>query len=222
MTVLKLDAQLHSRVREGLAALDVQAAEIEGLRAAAVAIALVEEGRGAGLEGIAPPPAWSRDAALLLTRRPPTLRAHGGQWALPGGRIEPGESPVDAALREMAEEVGLHLAPSDVLGLLDDYVTRSGYRITPVVVWGGEAGELQANPAEVASIHRIPLAEFMREDAPLLAAGEDPMRPVLRMPLGTNWVAAPTAAVLYQFREVCLAGRCTRVAHFDQPAFAWR
>ena len=46
--------------------------------------------------------------------------------------------------------------------------------------------------------------------------------PILRMPVGDNWIAAPTAAILYQFREVCILGRDTRVAHFDQPAFAWR
>ena len=60
------------------------------------------------------------------------------------------------------------------------------------------------------------------EDAPLLEHLEEHEHPVLRMPIGDDWIAAPTAAILYQFREVCVFGRETRVAHFDQPKFAWR
>ena len=150
------------------------------------------------------------------------LRNHAGQWALPGGRIDAGETPEQAALRELFEEVELQLDASAILGRLDDFVTRSGYVITPVVVWAGAAREMAPNPAEVDTIHRIPVDEFMRDDAPMLEAQEDAERPVLRMPVGDNWIAAPTAAMLYQFREVCIAGRATRVAHFDQPAFAWK
>lgn len=157
---------------------------------------------------------------MLLTRRAQGLANHGGQWALPGGRIDPGETPEQAALREMAEEVGLRLGPQAVLGRLDDFSTRSGFVITPVVVWAGAARQLAANPGEVASIHRIPLGEFTRADAPLLETLEGSEHPVLRMPVGERWIAAPTAAILYQFREVCLLGRTTRVAHFEQPLFA--
>ena len=109
-----------------------------------------------------------------------------------------------------------------MLGRLDDFVTRSGYVITPVLVWAGAARELQPNPHEVHSIHRIPVAEFLRADAPMLDARHDSERPILRMPVGDSWIAAPTAAVLYQFRELCLCGRPTRVAHFEQPRFAWK
>ncbi len=98
-----------------------------------------------------------------------------------------------------------------MLGRLDDFVTRSGYAITPVVVWAGPGRELQRNPAEVETIHRIPIDEFMRADAPLLEALEGSDHPVLRMPVGDSWIAAPTAAMLFQFREVCIAGRATRV-----------
>lgn len=219
---MRLDEQLRCRIEQRLASFEVVAVESGELRTAAVAVALVAEGTGAALEGIATPLGWSDEAAVILTRRPATMRRHASQWALPGGRLEPGEEPEEAALREMAEEVGLQLSRRDVLGKLDDFVTRSGFVITPVVVWAGEAHDLSANVHEVASIHRVPITEFMRADAPLLDPGHDPDQPVLRMPMGSSWVAAPTAAVLYQFREVCLAGRLTRVSHFEQPEFAWR
>ena len=114
----------------------------------------------------------------------------------------------------------MQLDQATVLGRLDDFVTRSGFAITPIVVWAGAARELVPSEAEVASIYRIPIAEFMRADAPLLDAIDDSVHPVLRMPVGDTWIAAPTAAFLYQFRELCIAGRVTRVAHFEQPLFA--
>lgn len=194
----------------------------QALRRAAVAVAVLPEGPGAALPDLPPPAGWSARAALLLTRRSARLRSHAGQWALPGGRLDDGETAEQAALRELSEEVGLHLDEGAILGRLDDYVTRSGYAISPIVVWAGQARALQANPDEVASIHRIPIQEFLRSDAPLLDPVPGAEHPVLRMPVGDNWIAAPTAAVLYQFREVCIGGRTTRVAHFDQPAFAWR
>lgn len=192
------------------------------VRRAAVALVVVEEGHGAEVHGITRLTAWSTDPALLLTRRAADMRQHPGQWALPGGRIDEGESPEQAALRELHEEVGLTIGERDVLGRLDDYVTRSGYAITPVVVWAGRAEALQPNPQEVASVHRIPVTELMRDDAPILNRIPQSQHPVLRMPVGTGWIAAPTAALLYQFREVCVAGRDTRVSHFEQPVFAWK
>jgi 8-oxo-dGTP pyrophosphatase MutT (NUDIX family) len=174
------------------------------------------------LPGFASHATWQAEPALLLTLRAETLRAHAGQWALPGGRIDEGEAPEAAARRELLEELGLALPPEAVLGRLDDYATRSGYVITPVVLWGGPARALVPNPAEVAAVHRVPVAELLRADAPLLDAVPGAEHPVLRLPLGRSWVAAPTAAFLYQFREWVLLGRATRVAHFDQPRFAWR
>ncbi len=219
MSAAHSSATLHAR----LATFEVHGLPGAHLRHAAVALAVTQAGFGADLDELPARHAqWSTDPALLLTRRASTLRQHAGQWALPGGRIDPGETPEQAALRELHEEVGLQLEASAVLGRLDDYVTRSGYLITPVVVWAGAARELRPNPAEVASIHRIPTHELLRGDAPLLNQVPGAAHPVLRMPIGQRWIAAPTAVFLYQFRELCLLGRPTRVAHFDQPFFAWR
>lgn len=217
-----LSARMATAVRERLRGFEVQPLPTAGHRHAAVALVLVEEGHGAEVPGLPRHAAWRRDGALLLTRRAADLARHAGQWALPGGRIDPGETPEQAARRELAEEVGLHLGADALLGRLDDYATRSGYVITPVLMWGGAAHSLRPNPQEVAGIHRVPWRELLRADAPMLNQVRGAPHPVLRMPLGSRWIAAPTAAFLYQFREVLLCGRATRVAHFDQPRFAWR
>jgi 8-oxo-dGTP pyrophosphatase MutT (NUDIX family) len=219
---MQRDAQLRRRIVEHLQSFNVRAADAPGHCGAAVAVAVTDEGHGADLAGILEPQGWSTAAALLLTRRAGSLRAHAGQWALPGGRIDEGETPEQAALRELHEEVGLQLGTDSLLGRLDDFVTRSGYVITPVLVWAGAARDMLPNPHEVRSIHRIPVTEFLRADAPMLEMRDDSEHPVLRMPVGDSWIAAPTAAVLYQFRELCLCGRPTRVAHFEQPRFAWK
>ena len=211
-------AELHERLAQFI----VQPIDSHGRRRAAVAVAVTETGHGADIDGMPAYAEWSTAPALLLTRRALTLRQHAGQWAMPGGRLDDGESPEQAALREMSEEVGLSLDSGSVLGRLDDYATRSGFVITPVVVWAGAARNLVANPGEVASIHRIALTEFLRDDAPILNQVRGAAHPVLRMPVGNAWVAAPTAAFIYQFREWILLGRPTRVAHFDQPVFAWK
>ena len=157
---------------------------------------------------------------LLITRRAARLRSHAGQWALPGGRLDAGETPVEGALRELDEEVGLTLPPSAVLGLLDDYVTRSGYVMTPVVCWAGAVGELTPHEAEVASIHRVPVADLDVE--PRLIRIPESEQPVIQLPLEGGFVHAPTAAVLYQFCQVACRGLDTRVAHLEAPVFAWR
>lgn len=219
---MQRDGGLRQLIEQRLRSFDVRpAAAGHGQPAAAVAVAVTDAGFGAGLPGLPQHTEWQADAALILTRRAEALRRHAGQWALPGGRIEPGETPEQAALREMAEEVALQIDADAVLGRLDDFTTRSGFVITPVVVWAGAAREMVPNPDEVQSIHRIPVQELLRADAPMLEASDGP-HPVLRMPVGHGWIAAPTAAILYQFRELCITGRPTRVAHFEQPVFAWK
>ena len=158
--------------------------------------------------------------SLLLTRRAPRLRAHAGQWALPGGRRDAGETAEQAALRETAEEVGLTLDGGAVLGLLDDYVTRSGYVITPVACWAGQAGELTPSEAEVASVHQIPLADL--DVAPRFIAIPESVAPVIQLPLLGGYLHAPTAAIVHQFCRIACHGEVLRVTHYEQPVFAWR
>jgi len=219
---MQRDDALRERITLALRGFAPQALAAPGQRTAAVALTIADAGHGADVDGLPALADWSGHAAMVLTRRAGTLTNHAGQWALPGGRIDPDESPEQAALRELREEVGLQLEHTAVLGRLDDFATRSGYVITPVVVWAGAARALTPNPGEVASIHRIPLVELLRDDAPLLQPEEGIEAPVMRMPIGRRWIAAPTGAFLYQFRELCLLGRPTRVSHFEQPGFAWK
>jgi len=204
----RLDGALLDRVRAHLGAFDRVALPDDGRRRAAVAEVLLADAEGR--------------ACFLITRRAATLRNHTGQWALPGGRIDAGETAEDAALRELREEVGLTLDAAAVLGLLDDYGTRSGYIITPVVVWGGDVGTLVPNPAEVAKIFRVPLDDLEGPDVPRLVTIPESDRPVIQLPLLGTLIHAPTAAVVYQMREVVVHGRPTRVNHFEQPVWAWR
>ncbi|HLK26289.1 MAG TPA: NUDIX domain-containing protein [Caulobacteraceae bacterium] len=182
----------------------------EGLKQAAVALTLVEADDGSG------------EAAFLLTRRAARLRAHAGQWALPGGRCDPGETFEQTALRELEEELGLAVDPIHILGLLDDYPTRSGYAITPVVAWLDDAAGLRPNPHEVEHVYFIRLDRIADDDAVRFETIPESPRPLIRLDvLEGHHIHAPTAAMVYQLREL-VAGRITRVAEFEQPVFAWR
>jgi len=206
----RFDSALRERVVANLARFAREARDDAALVRAAVAATLVGDAEGS--------------ACFLITRRSSRLRDHPGQWALPGGRVDPGESAEATARRELREELGLELPPSAVLGQLDDYATRSGFAITPVVFWGGTQPALAPNPAEVERAFVVPVAELDRPEIPELRSIPESDRPVLSLPipmLGTS-IHAPTAAVLYQLREVAIHGRATRVAHYEQPVFAWR
>jgi 8-oxo-dGTP pyrophosphatase MutT (NUDIX family) len=204
----RFDPALRSAIAQRLHAFERRAVRDGGLRRAAVAVAILsdEEGR----------------ASFVLTRRSAGLRRHGGQWALPGGRADPGENAPETALRELREEVGLMAAGEDVLGLLDDYATRSGFAITPVVVWLPHAEPLTIDAREVAAAYVVPLDELEAPAVPLVCSIPESERPVISVPLLDTQIHAPTAAILYQAREVALRGVSTRVAHFDQPVFAWK
>lgn len=199
---------LRARLGDNLAGFTHRPMPAAGLKRAAVALTVVDCGQGTG--------------ALVLTRRSSRLSGHAGQWAIPGGRVDDGETVEQGALRELHEEVGLKLDPSAIIGRLDDYASRSGYMITPIVVWAGPHAELVANPDEVASVHRISFAELDRSNSPEFVSIPESDRPVVRLLVYEQKIHAPTAAIVYQFREVALKRNPIRVAHLEQPVWAWR
>ncbi|MFT6392804.1 MAG: 8-oxo-dGTP pyrophosphatase MutT (NUDIX family) [Ilumatobacter sp.] len=242
-TDLAFDETLRAAIAARLDSHDRLILALEGRRHAAVAILLLDSELGedsndpyqfseeemqvipgytGGLDGRMADVAGG--ASFVLCRRSAGLNTHASQWALPGGRLDDGESVIDAALRETWEEVGVQLDETDVLGVLDDYATRSGYVMTPVVVWGGSDVVLNPSPDEVLAAYRIGLHELAREDSPRFVEIPESDRPVVQVPLGGDLIHAPTGAVIVNFRWVCLDGRPSaeaRVNDFEQPVFAW-
>ena len=234
------DEALREQVRAHLAGHDRRAVTDPTKRHAAVAVVLVDSDVGEDRVDPAPVDDWnagrpipdakldgrmvdvSGGAAFLLCRRASRLTSHAAQWALPGGRLDPGENAVEAALRELDEELGIELPDSAVLGLLDDYSTRSGYVITPVVIWGGGRLDPRPAPDEVVAAYRVGLHQLQRDDSPRFIMIPESTRPVVQMPLGNDLIHAPTGAVLLQLRWLCLEGRRDRVDGLEQPVFAWK
>lgn len=209
MRRIPYDEAFHDRVRRHLQRFERRRVDDPSLKRASVAVALVEDASG--------------QAAFVLTRRPLSLRRHAGQWALPGGRGDEGETSLETALRELREEVGLRIDPSRHAGTLDDFETRSGFVITPEVFFGPAQPQLTPDPEEVHVAHIVPLALLDAPNLPRIVPAENGPGSLVCFPLDaletTIW--APTAALLFQIREVVLHGRSTRVAHFEQPRFAW-
>jgi 8-oxo-dGTP pyrophosphatase MutT (NUDIX family) len=154
-----------------------------------------------------------------IFQRTSDMSRHAGQMALPGGRLHEGESAEECAIRELEEELGLAVSQRDVVGLLDDFDTRSGFTITPVVICtDADESVLHPSKSEVAVLYLI-LTEELRAAASRAKPGSSE---AFSMQLERVEVFAPTAAILYQFSEVALAGRTVRVADFYQPPFTHR
>jgi 8-oxo-dGTP pyrophosphatase MutT (NUDIX family) len=202
------DATLRARIGTNLASFERQILPDPTLRPAAVALVITANEHN--------------EACFLITRRSARLRHHSRQFALPGGRLDGNETVIEAAIRETHEEIGLRVKPADVLGQLDDFATRSGFRMSPIVVWAEPGQPLRPNPDEVEQLFVVPLADLDKPEVPVLREIPESDRPVLSIPILDTLVHSPTAAILYQLREVALAGRHTRVAHFEQPVFAWK
>ena len=204
---MAVHGELHDRLRANCARFDRVERQRSELRAAAVACVLVRLDSGPG---------------FVITRRSPRTPAHPGQWALPGGRVHEGESVEVTARRELAEETGLEVGPEAVLGLLDDYVSRSGHLITPVVVWAGPHPSFDPDPREVSELVVVEFETLDRPDVPRLVAIPESDRPVIQLPLRDTFVHAPTAAILHQFHQVVVRGVDCRVDGYEEPVFAWR
>jgi 8-oxo-dGTP pyrophosphatase MutT (NUDIX family) len=205
---LRYDGELRARLVANLAGFESEPLPDIDLPHAAVAIVVADDGAGVPV--------------FAFIRRGLDLRSNPGQYALPGGRLDDGETAPDAARRELEEEVGVQLPPDAVLGVLDDFRSGLGRSITPVVLWAGGPVELHPHPDEVHSAWLVPLSDLEHPEAPRWHEDPDGQGRVLRMHVRGEWINPPTAAVLYQFREVALHGRLVRVRDIATPKFTHR
>lgn len=158
------------------------------LRAAAVLIPIIAHEDG---------------ATVLMTRRSDTLASHTGQIAFPGGRLDPGETAVQAALREAWEEVALDPGAVEVLGLGDAYETGTGFLVTPVIGWLNRAQETRPSPDEVAEVFEVPW-DFLIDGANHRRDYYDPETGPRRwywaMPFGERYIWGVTAGIVRALR----------------------
>lgn len=142
--------------------------------------------------------------AVLLTQRTPDLSSHSGQIAFPGGKIDPSDDgPLEAALREAQEEVGLDARFIEPLGYLDLYLTFSGYRIVPVVARVDPDYRMTLNPHEVADAFEVPLDFLMHPDNHQLLQRDwkGIQRRYFAMPFGERYIWGVTAGILRNLYE---------------------
>jgi 8-oxo-dGTP pyrophosphatase MutT (NUDIX family) len=142
---------------------------------------------------------------LILTRRTPHLKNHAGQICFPGGRMEPDDAtPVDTALREASEEVNLDPARVDLVAELDPYLTRTGYRVTPVVGLFDSPAGLRPEPSEVAEVFEVPLRFVLeprnRETHSWVVFGQERFYHVFVY--GEYYIWGATAGMLVNLTEV--------------------
>ncbi|MDR3496153.1 MAG: CoA pyrophosphatase [Ancalomicrobiaceae bacterium] len=145
------------------------------------------------------------DARLILTERTAHLNSHAGQVALPGGKIDAGDShPIAAALREAEEEIGLDPAHVEPIGYFFPYLTGSGFRIAPVLARVRPGFSLIPNADEVAEVFEVPLS-FLMDDANHRIASrvfEGRTRYFYEMPYGDHHIWGVTAGIIRQIFEV--------------------
>ncbi|MBV8915424.1 MAG: CoA pyrophosphatase, partial [Acetobacteraceae bacterium] len=138
------------------------------------------------------------NAGVLLTKRTSHLKAHAGQVAFPGGRMERAETAEAAALREATEEIGLPPDRAEVLGRLPDYVTGTGFRISPVLALLPDGLDLMPSPDEVEAIFTLPMAVLLDPDAPECREAEfrGRRRKFWVWPHAEHYIWGATAAIL--------------------------
>lgn len=153
--------------------------------------------------------ARSESLTVLFTRRTAHLRAHSGQISFPGGRVEPQDvGPIETALRETQEEIGLARERIELIGTLPEYHTRTGYRITPVVGLVAPPFVLEADPQEVDAVFEVPLSFLLdpRNHQRHTRAFEGRMISYFAMPYGEHYIWGATAAMLVNlYRQLVYA-----------------
>ncbi len=164
---------------------------------------------------LAPPPRPLADAAVLipilptdppkvlLTHRTPHLKSHAGQIAFPGGKVDPGETVPQTAIREAHEEVGLETEFVEIVGYLDGYRTRTGYAVSPAVALIRPGYKLVPNPAEVARVFEVPLAfiaeaENLRKETRIWQGKQ---RFFYAIPYEEHYIWGATAGIIRNFHE---------------------